>query len=572
MSILSGRGRARVACACAGVAAGLLILTPGSVAAPAPDPACDFPAQAAANYRPTGDESPSRQTSGGPGTTVCEHTTGAQGMEPMLAVNRRGTLFMGIATDKGLYEQPGRLNGTSDNALLRSRDDGRTWQRIPLPGVIDASEGFPYIDPATDRLFVTSFSFDQTRCGQPVVHSDDEGATWSAAAAPPGCSPPTRGDWPKIFSGPFKGRPPGRYPTAVYECNFIPNDLVAASIGCWRSDDGGDHFEFTGLLPTINGLCRAGDVQGGTGATIVHGSGRVLSNGDVVVPLTVCGKPAVVLSTDEGRTWQGIATGGRSLGLEDVIALKEGFVLAVTDHVWSENLAVDDHDNLYFAYVRDGVHLMVSRDGGRSWRHLGIVTPPGIVHAIVASVTARGRGEVALTYYATPDRGDALGASGMNWRAWMTYSPNALAADPEFRSAPTSPESAPTMSASMPGCCTTDETFLEYTGVKFVSPTEIRGAFTRWTGKHLPELVLTKLRLPRPPATCRPIVLHIPRALRRLQVTANGRRLRVRGRRNHRYVIVDRRRYGSRRTVVVRVSGIDRRGHVRRRIHRYHGC
>ena len=28
-----------------------------------------------------------------------------------------------------------------------------------------------------------------------------------------------------------------------------------------------------------------------------------------------------------------------------------------------------------------------------------------------------------------------------------------------------------------------------------VSPTEIRGAFTRWTGKHLPELVLTKMRV-----------------------------------------------------------------------------
>ena len=90
---------------------------------------------------------------------------------------------------------------------------------------------------------------------------------------------------------------------------------------------------------------------------------------------------------------------------------------------------------------------MVSRDGGRSWRHLGMVTPPGIVHAIVVSVTARGSGEVALTYYATPDKGDALGASGMNWRAWMTYSPDALAAEPEFRSAPTSPASAPTMGA-----------------------------------------------------------------------------------------------------------------------------
>jgi photosystem II stability/assembly factor-like uncharacterized protein len=490
-------------------------------------------------------------------------------MEPMLAVNRRGTLFMGIATDKGLYEDPGRLTGTNHNALLRSRDDGRSWDRIPLPGGIDASEGFPYIDPVTDRLFVTSFSSDTTRCGQPVVHSDDEGASWTVAAEPPGCSPATQGDWPKIFSGPFKGRAPGRYPTAVYVCNFIPNVLVAASIGCWRSDDGGDHFAFTGFLPTVNGLCRAGDVQGGTGATIVHGSGRVLANGDVVVPLTVCGKPAVVLSSDEGKTWTGIATGGRSLGLEDVLTGREGFVLAVTDHVWSENLAVDDDDNLYFAYIRDGVHLMISRDGGRSWRHLGAVTPPSLVHAIVVSVTARGSGEVALSYYATPDKGDALGARGMNWRAWMTHSADALAAEPEFSSAPTSPASAPTMGADMWGCCTTEQTFLEYTGVKFVSPTQVRGAFTRWTGKRLPELVLTKLRL-----SCRSrrrVVVRIPRGLRRVTVTANGRRLRVRGQPNNRYAVIDLRGSG-RRTVVVKVSGIDAKGRVRRSSHRYRRC
>ena len=52
----------------------------------------------------------------------------------MLAVNRRGTLFMGMATDKGLYEDPGRLTGTARDRLLRSRDDGRTWDRIPPAG------------------------------------------------------------------------------------------------------------------------------------------------------------------------------------------------------------------------------------------------------------------------------------------------------------------------------------------------------------------------------------------------------------------------------------------------------
>jgi hypothetical protein len=217
---------------------------------------------------------------------------------------------------------------------------------------------------------------------------------------------------------------------------------------------------------------------------------------------------------------------------------------------------------------------MVSRDGGLSWRQLGVVTPPSIVHAIVVAVTARASGEVALSYYATPDKGDAFGARGMNWRAWMTYSADALTAEPAFHSAPTSPESAPTMGADMWGCCTTEQTFLEYTGVKFVSPTEIRGAFTRWTGKHLPELVLAKLRLPDRPRACRSrgrIVLHIRRGLRRVTVTANGRRLRVRGRPNHRYAVIDLRGSG-RRTVVVTVSGIDAKGHVTRSTHRYRRC
>jgi hypothetical protein len=124
----------------------------------------------------------------------------------------------------------------------------------------------------------------------------------------------------------------------------------------------------------------------------------------------------------------------------------------------------------------------------------------------------------------------------------------------------------------MYGCCTTDQTFLEYTGVKFVSPTEIRGAFTRWTGKHLPELVLAKLRLPSRHAACRSrIVLNIRRGLRRVTVTANGRRLRVRGRPNHRYVVVDLHGSGPR-TVVVTVSGIDGKGRVTRRSYRYHRC
>jgi hypothetical protein len=107
-----------------------------------------------------------------------------------------------------------------------------------------------------------------------------------------------------------------------------------------------------------------------------------------------------------------------------------------------------------------------------------------------------------------------------------------------------------------------------------VSPTEIRGAFTRWTGKHLPELVLAKLRLPARPGACRSrrrIVLHIRRGLRRVTVTVNGRRVRVRGRPNHRYAVIDLRATG-RRTVGVTVSGIDGKGHPARSSRRFEAC
>ncbi len=464
-----------------------------------PDPSCSFRAQPTTAYRSAGGDASAKAVPGSAfGATVCERTTRSQGMEPMLAVNSRGTMFMGMATEHGLYEQPAELVGEAETALLRSRNDGRTWRRIPLPGGINSSEGFPYIDPDTDRLFVTSISVDVTNCGQPVIYSDDEGQHWTQASERPGCLPPTLGDWPKIFAGPHRVAPPRGYPNAVYLCNFVPNILVAASIGCWRSDDGGDHFKFASFLPTVNGACVAGDQQGGAGATIVHGSGRVLDNGEVVVPLTVCGEPMVVRSSDEGRTWTASSTGDRSLGLHEIVSGREGLVLGITDHVWSENLAVDSRGSLFFAFLAEGgVRLATSRDGGRTWRLLGLVSPPGIRRAIVVSVVARARGEIALTYYGTPDKGDPLGARGMNWRAWMTYSPNALAARPVFHSAATSPATAPTMDATMPGCCTLNQTFLEYTGVRFTGPRQVRGAFTRWTGKHLPELVLAKLRLPR---------------------------------------------------------------------------
>src|SRR4051794_41735135 len=101
-------GRALVARVLLAVAQ--LAIAPGALAAPAPDPTCDFPAQAAVSYRPTGDESPARPA-GTAGATAREHTRGVQGVEPLLPGGPRGAPFPGVAARQGLFQEPPPATG-----------------------------------------------------------------------------------------------------------------------------------------------------------------------------------------------------------------------------------------------------------------------------------------------------------------------------------------------------------------------------------------------------------------------------------------------------------------------------
>lgn len=462
------------------VAVPVLALTSvGRAAAVTPDPACDHGARTA------------------PAIRVCERTTGALGMEPMVVHDSRGTLFMGLATDEGVFDQtPEMLLGKADSYLLRSRDDGAHWTRVALPEGVNASEGIPYVDRVTDRLFVTSFE-DSVGCGQPVVWSDDEGATWHSSARRPGCSPLSKGDWPKLFTGPFKGRAPGAYPRAVYSCNFVPNILVAASIGCWRSDDGGAHFAFTSFLPVHNLVCRARGVGGKAPATIVHGTGQVLPNGDVVVPVTVCGSVVAMRSADMGRTWSVADTGLATGGLSGFVRGHDGLPQSVFQQMFfDQTLAQDAHGNLFLAASDAGVRLAVSRDGGRTWRRLGTVSPPSVRGTVLPSVAARGDGEVALAWLGTGDSERVLDA-GERYLGWMAYSPNALARSATFSAAPTSTPGTPMETNGLLGCCATPKMFTEYTGVTFSGRSQVRAAFARFGKGDLPTLTLGKMTLRR---------------------------------------------------------------------------
>lgn len=453
-----------------------------------PDPSHDFPCGQAAGVR------------------VCEHSTGRQGMEPVVQRDSRGTLFESVATDEAALNGS-TFTGTAQTYFLRSRTDGRTWTKLPFPPGVNASEAMTYLDPRTDRLFVTSLSDSpETACGQPFAWSDDEGTSWHQAAKRPGCSPLTIGDWPKIFTGPFpQGVSHGEYPDAVYTCNLVPNQLVTPGIGCWRSDDGGRTFAFASMLPVVDGACLASDgtttVHGNGPATTVHGTGQVLPDGEVVVPVTVCGRIVVMRSADGGRHWQVSDTGSDATSVRNALQSKTSLTDNVeTMMIFDQSLAQDDHGNLFLAYPRDGVRLAVSRDGGRTWTQRGLISPPGVRNAALVSATARGNGQVAVGYLGSPDVGDKLFGIGERYQNWMGYAGNALAAHPRFSMAPTSPLSDPSVTQGnlldgKIGCCASLHMFIENTTIRFAGAHQAVAAFPRFGTTKNPLLVLGTMTL-----------------------------------------------------------------------------
>lgn len=429
--------------------------------------------------------------------TVCEHTTGQQGMTPMIAINSRGTEFMTVATTAAVVTDPGILTGDQPTYLLRSRDDGRHWTKIRLPHDIVASEADIYIDKATDRLYAWSMSYDLMNCGYQIAWTDNEGDTWQEATRRPGCFPLSLGDWPKLFTGPFpKGVAHGAYPSAVYSCNYVPNVLVAASLACWTSYDGGKTFPRFSFLPVLNGVCLATDgkstVHGNGPETIVHGTGTVLRDGTVVIPVMLCGRIIVVRSTDTGRTWTVRDTGSDSVGWFNFLknlGTQSGGDNIYNMMVMDNSLAQDGRGNLFLAYpATGGVKLAYSRDGGITWTQRGVISPQGTGMPWLVAAKARGNGQVALSFIATPDHGDPILGTGERFYNWMGYSPNAFTS--KFSMATTSPLSTPTLTSGAGiSCCATGHYFLEYTGIEFLDATHLRAAFARTRG--LPNPVLT---------------------------------------------------------------------------------
>jgi hypothetical protein len=313
-------------------------------------------------------------------------STGYMAGEPTLGIFKDGTIvYMGIGAVVG--DPAAAAYGQS--AILRSRDEGRTWQELDhlIPGSKEEQTGldpFLRVDRDTGRMFQLNLTPPCT----PVSTSDDQGDTFSTGVI---CN---HADHENLFTGkPVTSTTLG-YPRVVYYCAIDGGALSGNNTftGCSKSLDGGLTFVRTGAPayvgddPTSDGgYYRIGHCAGSTGHGVADATGTIF------LPRGYCGQPFVAISHDEGLTW------------ERVQVARNGVAIDSSGPGHEASMAVDSAGNLYYTWVAvDRLpYLVSSRDHGKTWSAPVRLSPPNLNETWGAFVDAGAPGRIAVSYIGT---------------------------------------------------------------------------------------------------------------------------------------------------------------------------
>lgn len=318
-----------------------------------------------------------------------------EGAEPTLGVDAEGRIFV-----------------ISDTAVLRSSDQGATWEDVSplLNWPAGSLDPYLHVDVDTGRVFVDHLYLG---CSY-LLHSDDQGASW--VANPAACGRPAN-DHQTIGTGKPRGVSTVGYPNVVY---YAYNDFVSpVGVGAV------DVPSFTSVARSLDGgltfqpatLAIGPEDCGGLNGHLV-----TAPDGTVYVPAAGCDEPVVAVSRDSGLTWttRTIDTGGagRSAPGDD------------------PSLAVDSEGNAYLVWpgLDARMYGSVSSDGGETWSSAFRVSPPDVTSSLMPTSVAGSAGRVAFAYYGTKsptdgwesvNSGDATDEA--RWHVFVTYSLDALA-------------------------------------------------------------------------------------------------------------------------------------------------
>jgi hypothetical protein len=388
--------------------------SPAAARQAAPGSGCDPSRPAAAHYAGAVPAPGTRASAPVP----CQAFVGVTSESAVVGVTDAGSVFYAPLLENTSPPPQNTLQGPE--FVVRSRDLGATWTPLNIRSPATGGLVPPWmsIDPRTSRIwFVRTLP---ALCGARIDWSGDDGEGWQTNPSV-GCNPPDElaqgGE--KLLEGrpPAGGAIPAGYPHVVYYCaNGV--DIVASTLFCYRSLDGGQTFAFTHVFP---------DPPLPPGCAERHRArpGVVGTDGVLYFPTVLCGALGVAISRDEGATWQ-----YRRIvdsGLQDI---------------YTTGTTVDGHGNLFFAYRGPGAlpYLTFSTDHGATWSTPIMVAAPGVQAVRRVAVTARKRGDVALAYLGTTD--------GAHFNGYITASHNVLTGKPRFWSASVNDPSEPLINAA----------------------------------------------------------------------------------------------------------------------------
>jgi len=320
-----------------------------------------------------------------PGTEEISYVTypapgglGSQAGEPSVGVNHETNNAMYIA----FFEQ---LRIAFDDCSSIPTD---TWTDVSF-----ATTSVVTADPIlfTDNVTGRTFASQLVAAGSLMAFTDDDGGSWlpsHGSGIASGVDHQTVGGG--MFHEPLTRDPAGPlYPHAVYYCS---QDLADAL--CARSDDGG--LTFGPAVPIYTILDCGG----------LHGSVKVApDDGTVYVPNKSCGHQAVVVSEDNGITWEVRRVPGTASSEFDPSA------------------AIAEDGTVYLG-MRDGGHplVAVSRDRGLSWTvPQDVGTEFGIENIAFPVMVAGDPDRAAMAFLGTTEEGFATGSDASWPGVWHLY-------------------------------------------------------------------------------------------------------------------------------------------------------
>lgn len=440
------RGRLRIAFA----VTAMLAAHAGAARAAVPD-SCDAARPAVAYH--AGDST--AEVPAGRRLVPCRYDAHIRSLEPSLGFTKDGRALF-----QGWELRPGMPNGAPPvPRVMRSDKTLEKWKDVSPLGPVTSLDPFLTVDRRTGRIFTVNWISNGLPNCATIASSDDGGDSWTTS--PAACS---GFDGESIGVGPPVTSRPVGYPDLVYYCTgATPGSSPPATTPiCSKSLDGGLTFVPTGKTPY-----PVAD-EGGEGGEEDEfgpwaGNPIVASDGTLYVPKRFAGQPEVSISRDEGLTWKRVKVATNGASGE------------------ASRLAVDDHDNLFYAWTGDDhlAYLAVSRDRGKSWSTPIALAPPGVREAALPRPAATGTGKVAIAWMGSTDSPGQkpfyeycnylLGPcsdenyAGVTWNGYLTVIEDALAERPLLETATINPPGQPMLvgGCSADGACKSVLDFLD---------------------------------------------------------------------------------------------------------------